>query len=104
MFHPAPPAPEAQITVERTHAGHLNRHELRDEGRLACVLTYTAYPDEPATWKPLLPSPGGNEDVYGTQRFPDLEAARLQAWLSPFIGSDYAAFPARQRRPFWLTE
>jgi|ERR1700683_646394 len=52
-------------------------------------------PDEPATWKILLPGPGGTEDLYGTQRFPDPGAARLQAWLSPIIGSAHAAELAR---------
>ena len=51
-------APEAQMSVERTHAGHQTRYELRDEAGLSCVLTYTADPDEPATWKILLPGPG----------------------------------------------
>ena len=55
------------------------------------MLTYTADPDEPATWKILLPGPGGTEDLYGTQRFPDPDAAQLQAWLSPIVGSDHAA-------------
>jgi len=79
------------MTVERTHAGHQTRYELRDETGLAGVLTYTADPEGPATWKILLPGPGGTEDLYGTERFPDPDAARLQAWLSPFVGSDHAA-------------
>jgi hypothetical protein len=29
--------------------------------------------------------------LYGTERFPDPDAARLQTWLSPFIGSEHAA-------------
>jgi hypothetical protein len=83
---------EDKMTVERTHAGHQTRYELRDEtGGLSGVLTYTAEPDEPAVWKILLPGPGGTEDLYGTQQFPDPDAARLHAWLSPFIGSDHAA-------------
>jgi len=45
------------MSVERTHAGHQTRYELRDEAGLSCVLTYTADPDEPATWKILLPGP-----------------------------------------------
>ena len=83
------------MSVERTHAGHQTRYELRDEAGLSCVLTYTADPDEPATWKILLPGPGGTEDLYGTQRFPDPDAARLQAWLSPIVGSGHAAELAR---------
>ena len=59
------------------------------------MLTYTADPDEPAIWKILLPGPGGTEDLYGTQRLPDPDAARLQAWLSPIIGGDHAAELAR---------
>jgi hypothetical protein len=78
------------MTVERTHANHQTRYELRDEGRLSCVLTYTAGPGEPATWKILLPGPGGTEDLYGAERLPDPDAARLQAWLSPLIGSERA--------------
>jgi hypothetical protein len=34
---------------------------------------------------------GGTEDLYGTQRFPDPDAARVQAWLSPIIGRSHAA-------------
>jgi hypothetical protein len=79
------------MSVERTHAGHQTRYELRDEAGLSCVLTYTADPDEPATWKILLPGPGSTEDLYGTERFPEPDAARLQAWLSPIVGSDHAA-------------
>jgi hypothetical protein len=33
----------------------------------------------------------GTEDLYGTHRFPDPDAAQLRAWLGPFIGSDHAA-------------
>ena len=76
------------MTVERTHAGHQVGYELRDETGLCCALTYTADPDEPATWRILLPGP---EDLDGTQRFGDPDAAQLQAWLSPLIGSDHAA-------------
>jgi hypothetical protein len=79
------------MIVERTHAGHQTRYELRDETGLSCVLTYSADPGEPATWKVLLPGPNGNEDLYGTERFLDPDAAQLQAWLSPLIGSDHAA-------------
>jgi hypothetical protein len=79
------------MAVERTYAGHQTRYELHDEAGLSCVLTYTAEPDEPATWMILLPGPGGTEDLYGTERFPDPDAARLQTWLSPFIGSEHAA-------------
>ncbi len=41
------------------------------------------------------PGPGGTEDLYGTQRFPDPDAARLQAWLSAIVGSGHAAELAR---------
>jgi hypothetical protein len=82
---------EDKMTVERSHAGHQTRYELRDEAGLSCVLTYTADPDEPEIWKILLPGPGGTEDLYGTQQFPDPDAAQLQAWLSPLVGSDHAA-------------
>ena len=79
------------MSVERTHAGHQTRYELRDEGGLSCVLTYTADPGDPSTWKILLPGPGGTEDLYGTQRFPSPGAAQLTAWLSPIVGPDRAA-------------
>jgi hypothetical protein len=79
------------MTVERTHAGHQTRYEIRDGAGFVCALTYTADPDEPATWKVLLPGPDGTEDLYGTHRFADPDAARLEAWLSPLIGSDRAA-------------
>jgi hypothetical protein len=78
------------VSVNRTHAGHQTRYELRDQAGLSSVLTYTADPDEPATWKILLPGPGGTEDLYGTQRFPSPDAARLEAWLSPVVGGDHA--------------
>jgi hypothetical protein len=55
------------------------------------VLTYTATPDEPATWKILLPGPGGTEDLYGTQRIAAPDEGRLRDWLTPVIGSDHAA-------------
>jgi hypothetical protein len=78
------------MAVERTYVDHQTRYELHDQAGLFCVLTYTAEPDEPATWMILLPDPGGTEDIYGTERFPDPDAARLQTWLSPFIGSERA--------------
>lgn len=83
------------MSVKRTHFGHQTRYELRDESGLSCVLTYTADEDEPATWKILRPGPGGTEDVFGTERFPDPDAKMLQAWLGPLIGSDRAAELAR---------
>ena len=79
------------MSVVRSHVGHQTRFELRDEAGLSCVLTYTADPGEPAIWKILLPGPGGTEDLYGTQQFAEPDAARLQAWLSPIVGSDQAA-------------
>ena len=79
------------MSVDRTHAGHQTRYELHDQDRLSCVLTYTADPDEPATWKVLLPGPNGTEDLYGTQRFGSPDAAQLRSWLSPIIGTDRAA-------------
>jgi hypothetical protein len=66
------------MSVERSHAGHQTRYELRDDAGLSAVLTYTADRDEPATWKILLPGASGTEDLYGTQRFPEPNAARLQ--------------------------
>lgn len=80
------------MTVERTHdMNHQTRYELHGDAGLACILTYTAEPDEPATWKILLPGPGGTEDLCGTQRIPTPDAGRLQAWLTPIIGGDRAA-------------
>jgi len=80
------------MSVTRTHASHQTRYELRDQrAGKSCVLTYTAVPSEPATWKILQPGPGGTEDLYGTQRFPSPDAGQLQAWLGPVIGRDEAA-------------
>jgi hypothetical protein len=79
------------MTVERTHMNHQTRYELDAGAGLSSVLTYTAAPDEPATWKILLPGPGGTEDLYGTQRIPTPDAGRLRAWLTPVIGSDHVA-------------
>jgi hypothetical protein len=45
------------MAVERTYADYQTRYELHDEAGLSCVLTYTAEPDEPATWMILLPGP-----------------------------------------------
>src|SRR6201995_5888042 len=79
------------MSVERTHAGPQTRYKLRDQDRLACALTYTADPGEPAIWKILLPGPGGTEDLYGTQRFPAPSAAQLESWLSSIVGPWRAA-------------
>jgi hypothetical protein len=79
------------MNVERTHGDYQTRYELRDEGKLSCALVFTAEPEEPATWKILLPGPDGTENLYGTERFADPDAAQLQAWLSPLIGSDRAS-------------
>ena len=79
------------MSVDRTHVGHQTRYELRDEAGVSCMLTYTADPDEPSIWKILLPGPGGTMDLYGTERFPDPDAAELQAWLSPIVDSEHAA-------------
>ena len=86
------------MSIDRTHAGHQTRYELRDEAGLSCVLTYTADPDEPATWKILLPGPNGTEDLYGTHRFADPNAAHLKATFSPIVGSGHAAELAERRR------
>jgi hypothetical protein len=84
------------MSVERTHVGHQARYELRDEaGQVAGVLTYTTDPGQPAIWKILLPGPDGREDLYGTETLPDPDVARLQAWLSPFVGGDHARELAR---------
>ena len=79
------------MTVDRTYVNHQTRYELRGDDGLACVLTYTAEPDEPATWKILLPGPGGTEDLYGTHRIPAPDAGWIQAWLAPIVGRDQAA-------------
>jgi hypothetical protein len=79
------------MKVDRAHLGHQTRYELRDDGEVSCVLTYTADPGEPAIWKILLPGPGGTEDLYSTYRFPSADTARLQAWLTPIVGVDHAA-------------
>jgi hypothetical protein len=79
------------MTVGRTHVNHQTRYELRGDAGLAAVLTYTAVPDEPATWKILLCDPGGAEDLYGTRQTPAPDAGWLQAWLTPITGIDQAA-------------
>lgn len=71
------PTREVRMTVERTHAGHQTRYAIRDSAGFCCALTYTAAPDEPATWKVLLPGPGGTEDLYGTERFRAPDATQL---------------------------
>lgn len=79
------------MTVERTQADHQTRYELYDQGELRSVLTYTADPNEPATWKILLPGPGGTENLYSAERFPSPDAAQLEAWLTPLLGSSHAS-------------
>jgi hypothetical protein len=80
------------MTVDRTHnLNHQTRYELRDDTGLAGTLTYTAEPDEPGSWKILLPGPGGTEDLYGTRQSTEPDADWLQFWLTPIIGGDQAA-------------
>jgi hypothetical protein len=80
------------MTVTRIHnLNHQTRYELRDDTGLACALTYTAEPGEPASWKILLPGPDGTEDLYGTRQTPDPDADWLRSWLTPIIGADQAA-------------
>jgi hypothetical protein len=79
------------MAVKRTSANHQTTYELRDDSGLSCVLTYTADPDEPATWKILMPGPGGTDDLFGTRQFLSPDHAQLQSWLSPVIGEERAA-------------
>jgi hypothetical protein len=84
------------MTVDRTHTlSRQTRYALSGDTGLACVLTYTAALDEPASWKILLPGAGGTEDLYGTQRTAAPDAGWLQAWLTPVIGAGRAAELAR---------
>jgi len=79
------------MTVLRSHADHQTRYELRDDDdAFVAALTYTADPSEPATWKILLPGPGGTEDLYGTQRITAPDAGRVRSWLTPLIGEERA--------------
>ena len=57
---------------------------------LACVLTYTAEPDDRPIRKILLPGPGGTEDL-DAPADPAPDAGQLRAWLTPIIGADRAA-------------
>jgi hypothetical protein len=57
-----------------SHIDHQTRYELRGDAGLACVLTYTAASDEPATWKILLPGPGGTT-VIGSDQAAELAGA-----------------------------
>jgi hypothetical protein len=70
---------------------HVTRYELRTDAGLAAALTFTAEPGEPATWKLLLPAPGGTEDPYGARQTTDPNASWLQSWLTAIIGADQAA-------------
>jgi hypothetical protein len=79
------------MSVERHHLGHQTRYDLRGDAGLSSVLIYTEDPNEPAVWQILRPGPGGQLDLYGAQRFQHPDAKRLQAWLSPLIGSHQAA-------------
>jgi hypothetical protein len=45
----------------------------------------------PATWKILLPGPGGTENLYGTERFLRPGARQLRAWLTSIAGAGHAA-------------
>jgi hypothetical protein len=79
------------MTVERTHARHETRYELRDGSALVGALTFGGPENDPATWKILLPGPGRTEDLYATERFLTPDAPRLQAWLAPIVGARPAA-------------
>jgi hypothetical protein len=80
------------MTVDRTHdLARQTRYVLKGDSGLACVLTYTAAPDEPAIWKVLRPGPGGTEDLYSTRRVAAPDARWLQAWLTPVVGAGQAA-------------
>jgi hypothetical protein len=84
------------MTVDRTHTmNHETRYDLRSDDSqgdgLAATLVYTAEPDEPATWKILLPGPDGTEDLYGSRPSTDPNADWLRSWLTPIIGGDQAA-------------
>ena len=78
------------MSVERTLVGHETRYELHDETGLSCVLAYTADPDQPAIWKLLQPGPGNTEDLYSTHQFASPDAAGIEAWLTPLVGSEQA--------------
>ena len=79
------------MTVERTHAGHQTRYELRDGAALVCALTFGGPEIEPTAWKILLPGPGGTEDLFATRRFLTPDAEQLRAWLTPLVGIEHAA-------------
>jgi hypothetical protein len=80
------------MTVERTrNLNYQTRYELRGDAGLKSALTYTAEPDEPASWKILLPGPDGTEDLYGARQSTEPDADWLKSWLTPIIGVDQAA-------------
>ena len=80
------------MSVDRTHGlNHQTRYELRGDTGLACALTYTAEPGQPAIWRILLPGPAGTEDLYGTRQSPEPDANWLRSWLTPIIDADQAA-------------
>ena len=79
------------MTVERTHAGHQTRYALRDGAALVCVLTFGGPEIDPASWKILMPGPGGTEDLYGAERFLTPDVRQLRARLTPIVGAAPAA-------------
>ncbi len=79
------------MTVERTHAGQQTRYALRDGAALVCALTFGGPAGQPATWKILLPGPGGTEDLYAAGRFRRPGVQQLRAWLTPVVGAGHAA-------------
>ncbi len=81
------------MTIKRSHFGHTTRYELWDGGGLRCVLVFDAGEDGggPAAWEVLLPDPAGTEDLYGTNEWPNPNAADLTSWLTQFVGQSAAA-------------
>jgi hypothetical protein len=79
------------VTAERTQVGHQTCYTIRENGVLACKLTF-GEPDSPmAIWKILIPGAHGTDDLYGTQRFLAPDAAQLRTWLAPIVGDEHAA-------------
>lgn len=80
------------MSVQRSYSTHQTAYQSHDQqGRVSGQLVYTADPDEPASWKILMPSPDGTMDLYGTAEFAGPNAAQLESWLAPIVGSERAA-------------
>jgi hypothetical protein len=79
-----------QVATDRAQVGHQTKYALRDNGVLACTLTYGEPDTAMAIWKILMPGSHGTNDLYGAERFVKPDAPQLRTWLTPLVGEAHA--------------